>query len=139
VLQGYGVTVDLVGSTFIHKGITTSTFKTVPDVPVGSFELYLPQGQYSALTAYGDLCRSRTRDGRSGTFPARIVEVGNTGGGPGTAFGCVSSGSRRAAEPCAWKQPKRDLEASLTGRLRVVTISAQAAWIKGFAFVDRGA
>ncbi len=59
VLQGYGVTVDLVGSTFISKkGITSSTFKTVPDVPVGSFELTLPQGPYSALAANGDLCKS---------------------------------------------------------------------------------
>ncbi len=50
VLQGYGVTVHLVGSTFIDKaGVTSSTFKTVPDVPVGTFELTLPQGQFSAL------------------------------------------------------------------------------------------
>ena len=60
VLQGYGVTVDLVGTTFISKaGITSSTFKTVPDVPVGSFELTLPQGPYSALTANGNLCTSK--------------------------------------------------------------------------------
>ena len=52
VLQGYGVTVDLVGTTFISKaGITSSTFKSVPDVPVGSFELTLPTGKYSALAA----------------------------------------------------------------------------------------
>jgi hypothetical protein len=52
VLQGYGVTVDLVGTTFISKaGITSSTFKTVPDVPVGTFELTLPQGKFSALAA----------------------------------------------------------------------------------------
>jgi hypothetical protein len=58
VLQGYGVTVDLVGTTFISKaGITSSTFKTVPDVPVGSFELTLPQGKFSALTAIGNLCQ----------------------------------------------------------------------------------
>jgi uncharacterized repeat protein (TIGR01451 family) len=59
VLQGYGVTVDLVGSTFINEktSITTSTFKTVPDVPVGTFELTLPQGTYSALAAHGNLCK----------------------------------------------------------------------------------
>ncbi len=58
VLQGYGVTVDLVGTTFISKhGITSSTFKTVPDVPVGSFELTLPEGPYSALAAPGNLCK----------------------------------------------------------------------------------
>jgi hypothetical protein len=52
VLKGYGVTLDLVGSTFIsNSGITTSTFKTVPDAPVGSFELTLPMGRYSALGA----------------------------------------------------------------------------------------
>jgi hypothetical protein len=61
-LQGGGVRVDLVGSTFISKaGITSSTFKTVPDVPVSSFELYLPQGKFSALAANGNLCKSALR------------------------------------------------------------------------------
>jgi hypothetical protein len=59
VLQGDGVRVDLTGSTFISKtGITSSTFKTVPDVPVSSFELYLPEGPYSALAANGNLCKT---------------------------------------------------------------------------------
>ncbi len=52
VLQGYGVAVDLVGSTLIQNGITSTTFKTVPDTPFNSFELTLPQGKYSALAAY---------------------------------------------------------------------------------------
>jgi hypothetical protein len=57
VLQGYGVTVDLVGNTNISKtGITSTTFNTVPDVAVGSFQLKLPQGPYSALAANGSLC-----------------------------------------------------------------------------------
>jgi hypothetical protein len=60
VLQGYGVRVDLIGKTFISKaGITSSTFQNVPDVPVNSFELYLPEGPYSALGANGNLCTSR--------------------------------------------------------------------------------
>jgi hypothetical protein len=60
VLQGYGVTVDLVGTTFISKhGITSSTFKTVPDVPFSSFELDLPEGANSALAAPHDLCKGK--------------------------------------------------------------------------------
>ncbi len=60
VLQGYGVTLDLHGETFINKaGITSSTFATVPDAPVGTFELTLPQGKYSALAANGNLCKSK--------------------------------------------------------------------------------
>jgi hypothetical protein len=60
VLQGYGTTVYLVGTTFISKaGITSSTFKTVPDVPVGTFELTLPEGKFSALAANGNLCTSK--------------------------------------------------------------------------------
>jgi hypothetical protein len=60
VLQGYGVTVDLVATTFIsHAGITSSTFKTLPDVPFKSFDLNLPEGKYSALAANGNLCTSK--------------------------------------------------------------------------------
>jgi hypothetical protein len=60
VLEGYGVRVDLVGSTYISKaGITSSTFGAVPDVPVSTFELYLPEGPFSALTADGNLCRQK--------------------------------------------------------------------------------
>ncbi len=59
VLQGYGVSVDLIGSTQIKKGITTSTFKSTPDVPFNSFELTLPQGKFSALAANANLCKSK--------------------------------------------------------------------------------
>ncbi len=60
VLQGDGVRVDLTGSTFISKkGITSSTFKSVPDVPITSFELILPQGSHSALAANGNLCTGK--------------------------------------------------------------------------------
>jgi hypothetical protein len=60
VLEGYGVRIDLVGDTFINRaGITSSTFKNVPDVQVNSFELYLPEGKYSALAANGNLCKQK--------------------------------------------------------------------------------
>jgi hypothetical protein len=59
-LQGYGITIDLHGETFISKaGITSSTFRTVPDAPVQSFELTLPEGKDSALAANKDLCATR--------------------------------------------------------------------------------
>jgi hypothetical protein len=52
VLQGDNVTIDLVGTTFIsHAGITSTTFKTVPDQPFSTFQLTLAQGKYSALAA----------------------------------------------------------------------------------------
>jgi hypothetical protein len=60
VLQGYGVTIDLVGATFISKsGVTSTTFKTVPDQPFSSFTLTLPTGKYSALTALGNVCTEK--------------------------------------------------------------------------------
>lgn len=71
-LQGYGVTLDLVGTTFINKaGVTSSTFKTVPDAPVGTFELTLPQGKYSALAANGNLCKNKNKLAMPTAFTAQ--------------------------------------------------------------------
>jgi hypothetical protein len=62
VLQGYGVTIDVVSTTFISKaGITSATLKTVPDVPFTSFELTFPEGKYSALAANGNLCKTKLK------------------------------------------------------------------------------
>lgn len=57
VLKGNGITVILVGNTNITKGITTSNFAAVPDVPVTSFETNLPVGKNSAVTAVGNICK----------------------------------------------------------------------------------
>jgi hypothetical protein len=59
-LKGDNVTIDLHGETAISKkGVLTSTFNAVPDAPVSTFELDLPEGPYSALTANGaNLCKA---------------------------------------------------------------------------------
>jgi hypothetical protein len=57
VLSGDGVTVILVGNTNISKGVTTTNFKTLPDVPFTGFELNLPTGPNSAVAAVGNICK----------------------------------------------------------------------------------
>jgi hypothetical protein len=73
VLQGEGVTVDLTGSIDIKHSVTSSTFASVPDAPISSFELKLPEGPHSGLTAVvpakakGNLC------GQALTMPTTIT------------------------------------------------------------------
>jgi hypothetical protein len=59
VLEANGVSVILVGNTNIKKGITTTNFATVPDVPVSSITVNLPVGGHSALAANGNLCANK--------------------------------------------------------------------------------
>ena len=61
VLQGDGVTVILVGATYISpQGVTSTTFHAVPDNPVTSFEITLPEGKFSALGTNKNLCALTT-------------------------------------------------------------------------------
>jgi hypothetical protein len=96
VLQGYGVTLDVHGETFISKaGITSSTFSTIPDAPVGSFELTLPEGPDSALAANGNLCKS--------TLKMPTAFVGQNGAEihestPVTATGCPKKKAAKKAK-----------------------------------------
>jgi hypothetical protein len=74
VLQGDGVTIDLVGSTFINKqGITSTTFKTVPDAPFSTFELTLPQGPNSALATNVPAKANYSLCGQKLTMPTEFV------------------------------------------------------------------
>jgi hypothetical protein len=84
ILQGEGVTVILDGQTDIKKGITSSTFASVPDVPISGFELTLPEGPYSLLSPYGTLCTSKlsmptTIVGQNGTIINQTTRIAVTG------------------------------------------------------------
>jgi hypothetical protein len=47
VLSGDNVTIVLTGETLIKNGVTSATFRNLPDVPFDSFEVTLPAGAYS--------------------------------------------------------------------------------------------
>jgi hypothetical protein len=105
VLQGYGVRVDLTGDTFINKaGITSSTFNQVPDVPISSFELYLPQGKDSALAANGNLCNSTLKMPTSFTAQNGAVIHQST---PITVTGCNAKASKARKARLARKHKHR--------------------------------
>ena len=98
VLQGYGVTIDLHGETFIDEktGITSSTFRAVPDQPVTSFELVLPQGKYPALAANGNLCAGKLTMPTAFTAQNGIVTRQNT---KVSVTGCPRGAKQRKRKP----------------------------------------
>jgi hypothetical protein len=95
-LSGEGVTVYLHGETFISPaGITSSTFRTIPDVPIGTFELHLPQGSDSALAANGNLCTSKL------TMPTVFVGANGVSlkqSTPITATGCPKHKAKKTTK-----------------------------------------
>jgi hypothetical protein len=58
ILQGDGVRLNVSGSTIIDKtGVAHVAFNAIPDVPIRSLELYLPQGPHSLAGANTNLCK----------------------------------------------------------------------------------
>jgi hypothetical protein len=57
-LQGDGVTVDIHAETFINEktGVTSATFRAIPDDPFEEASVTLPAGPYSEFTATSNLC-----------------------------------------------------------------------------------
>jgi hypothetical protein len=51
VLSGDNVTIELTGETLIRKGVTSATFRGLPDVPFENIEVSLPAGEYSEFGA----------------------------------------------------------------------------------------
>jgi hypothetical protein len=73
VLQGEDITLVLDGGTDIKNGITYSRFETVPDAPIASFELSLPEGPYSALATNLPAKAKRSLCGQHLTMPTTIT------------------------------------------------------------------
>lgn len=55
-LQGDGVTIEQTGTVNIAKGVTSTDFESVPDAPISSIEMTLPEGAHSVLAATANLC-----------------------------------------------------------------------------------
>jgi hypothetical protein len=90
VLQGEGVTVDLVGSIDIKHGVTSSAFASIPDAPIASFDLKLPEGPHSGLAAAipakakGNMCAQKltmptTITGQNGAVVRQTTKIAVTG------------------------------------------------------------
>jgi hypothetical protein len=114
ILQGEGVTLELVGSINIKKQVTSSAFNSVPDAPISSFELKLPEGPHSGLTAVvpakakGNLC------GQSLVMPTTITGQNGATFRQNTKIavtGCAKTKQRAKA-----KKPPGGRTASRAGR-----------------------
>jgi hypothetical protein len=73
VLQGEGVTIDLVGNTDIKGKVTYSRFEAVPDAPFTTFELNAPQGPYSILGANVPASAKYSLCGQNLTMPTVLT------------------------------------------------------------------
>jgi hypothetical protein len=90
VLRGEGITIEEEGQTSIKQGVTSSTFRSLPDAPLHTFELVLPAGPHSLLDANlpakakWSLCAQPLNmptaiTGQNGAVLKQTTEVGITG------------------------------------------------------------
>jgi hypothetical protein len=90
VFQGDGVKIDLTGGTDIKKGVTYSTFESVPDAPITSFESKFPEGPDAIFgtdlpaKVKGSFCGRTpviptTLEGQNGTVNKESIKLAITG------------------------------------------------------------
>lgn len=85
ILQGEGTSIELDGLVKISRAkVITTTFATIPDVPINTFTLSLPRGPHSLLGAAGSLCTRSVRIGytvvgQNGARVKRTTRVGVAG------------------------------------------------------------
>jgi hypothetical protein len=110
VLQGDGVKIDLEGQTNIARGITSIAFRSLPDTPIGTFDLVLPTGPHSAFATNlptktkGGLCAQTLRMptaivGQNGAQLKQATTIGITGCLPTRAKPKRAKRGKRAGRP----------------------------------------
>jgi hypothetical protein len=108
IVQGDGVTVILVGHTNITNSIITTSFESLPDVPVSSFSLYLPSASNSLLAANGNLCTANL------VMPTTII---------GQNGAKITQNTKIAARNC----PVQIVKHKTAGNTATLTVQAPAA------------
>ena len=130
VLQGEGITVILDGQTAIKKGVTTSSFQTVPDAPFESVEATLPEGPHSALTTnlpfkdHYSLCWQHL------TIPAALTGQNGTSVNENTKVtiqGCQAVRAAKAKKLTRAQKLTRALEACRKAHVRARRASCERA------------
>ncbi len=114
VLQGEGVTAIVVFNTNIKKGITSSTLKAAPDVPLSSFELKLPTGKYSILGANVPASAKYSLCGQSLSMPTAITGQNGTPIKQNTKIGVTGCPKTKKAK--AAKKPKKASKSNRRGK-----------------------
>jgi hypothetical protein len=110
LLQGEGVLLELEGSVHVRNEITTASFDSLPDMPLSTLSLVLPEGPHSLLGANGHLC--------AGSLSMSTSLAGQNGASLNGATPVAVSGCpRRAGKQAARRGPApRRKGATLTTR-----------------------
>jgi hypothetical protein len=123
VLQGDNVTIDLEGSIFISKsGITSSTFASVPDAPISTFELQLPQGPHSALTTNLPAKAKRNLCGQKLTMPTTITAQNGTQNTQNTKI-TINDCTKTTTHTTKTKKKKRSSDAATRRTPRQISLT----------------